>query len=164
MPEQSEIPGPRRRGGTRRTLVIVGVALLLAVGAGSITFLALRGHKSVDPGCLDAQSVVASFRDSVQNYESEIRTAEDSSDRTLIDEDIDELVNYLTSDGNLIQQAQSATVSASLRSAESTMAGGLARVVADYRAIEDTSQGAPGIGTDSGAVMNDAAKIDELCE
>jgi hypothetical protein len=43
------------------------------------------------------------------------------------------------------------------------MATDLATVIADYRAIEDTSQGSPQIGTASSTVMNDATKIDGLC-
>lgn len=153
-----------RLGGAGRTLGIVGLVLSLLVGAGSITLLALSGHKSVDPGCLNSEAYVASFRNSVQTYTAEIKTDETSGDTALIDEDIDPLVNDLMSDGNLFGSAAAEATSANLRNADTTMSADLAKVTSDYRAIEDTTEGSPQIGTDSDTVMNDAAKIDGLCK
>lgn len=150
-------------GDAGRTLGIIGLVLSLLVGTGSITLLALSLHKSVDHGCVNAEVDVTAFRNSVQTYKSEIQTAETSDDATLANEVIDALVNDLMSDENLFEMAASAAAALSLRHADSTMATDLATVIADYRAIEDTSQGSPQIGTASSTVMNDATKIDGLC-
>lgn len=151
-----------RLGGAGRTLGIVGLALSLLVGAGSITFVAMRGHKSVDVGCSPAEAQVTALRNSVATYKTEIRSAESSNDSTAAMEDIDSLVVELESEGNQFRQAESTAVSADLRKADETMVTDLAAVVADYRATEDNGQ-SDQIGADSTTVMNDAGKVDAFC-
>ena len=152
-------------GGAGRTAGIVGLVLSLLVGAGSTAFLVLNHHTPVDPGCVTAEAGVTAFRTHVTTDQAAIQNAEALDNETLLDTDIDGLVNDMITDEGVIHKAAPAATSVELQNADSAMDSDLQTVITGYQALQqgDTSQTTQ-TTTASSAVLTDATTIDGLCK